>query len=60
MAKPLPKSDDPAQSKRFLELAAELKIEGTPSGFERAFQKVASAKRATPHTPKKRTKRGKS
>jgi len=55
--KPSPKPDDPAQSKRFIELATELGAEGKPEEFDRAFRKVVTAKRASPLMRKKRTKR---
>lgn len=55
MAKPTLKPDDPAQSKRFLKMAAELEADSTPAEFDRAFRKVAAAPR-TPKPPK-RTKR---
>lgn len=55
MPKPLPKPDDPAQSKRFLEMATEFGAEGKPEDFERAFRKVATAPRAAsrPETARK-------
>lgn len=52
--KPATKPDDPAQSKRFLEMASELDAEGSAKTLERALRKVA-AKRTPP--PKKRGKR---
>lgn len=54
MAKPSPKQDDPEQSKRFIEMATELGATGTPEDFERSFQKVATAKRVKPPTPRKK------
>jgi hypothetical protein len=53
MTKPMPKPDDPAQSKRFIDMATELGAEGKPEEFERAFRKVATAKRAVPPKAKK-------
>lgn len=57
MAKPAPKPDNLAQSQRFSELAAELGLDGNLEDFERAFRKVATAKREAPPKPKKREKR---
>jgi hypothetical protein len=39
--KPTPKSDDPAQSKRFIEAARNAKADETREGADRAFRKVA-------------------
>ena len=58
MPKSAPKPDDPAQSKRFIEMAAEVGADGKPEAFERAFRKVASAPREVP-TPKARKTRAK-
>lgn len=49
--------DDPAQHRRFIELATELEAEGSPAQFDRAFRKVAAAKREPRSEPKKRPKR---
>ncbi len=54
MPKPSLKPDDPAQSKRFVEMATELGATGNPADFERAFHKVATAKRVKPPTPRKK------
>jgi hypothetical protein len=54
MAKPRP--DDPAQYKRFVELATELGADASPEEFDRAFRKVATAKREPRPEPKKRPK----
>jgi hypothetical protein len=52
-----PKPDDPAQSKRFIDLAHELEAEGDDKGsFERAFRKVAGAER-TSREPKARRRK---
>ncbi len=51
---PKPKRDDPAQSKRFIEMATEFEAKGKPEDFERAFRKVATAKRTERPAPKKR------
>ena len=58
MPKPSPKPDDPAQSKRFIEMATELGATGKPADFERAFRKVATAPREAPK-PKARKTRAK-
>jgi hypothetical protein len=39
--------DDPEQSKRFIEMAREIKADETEEGADRAFKKVASAPRAS-------------
>jgi len=43
--KPNPKPDDPAQSKRFTDMAREVEADGTKENFARTFNKIASAKR---------------
>ena len=55
---PKPKSDDPAESKRFLETA---KLYGGIAGhdFDKALKKVASAASAPAKKPKARAKKGK-
>jgi hypothetical protein len=53
--KPKPKPDDPDQSKRFIDLAHELKAEGDKDSFERTFRKVASAPK-TSREPKTKRK----
>ena len=40
-----------------IDMATELGAEGKPEDFERAFRKIATAKRAPPAKPKRRTKR---
>jgi hypothetical protein len=53
--KPKPQPDDPAESKRFIDVARELGADETEKGreaFERAFTKVARRKE-TPQSPKK-------
>jgi hypothetical protein len=43
--KPKPQHDDPAESKRFIDMARELGADETEKGreaFERAFKKIAS------------------
>jgi hypothetical protein len=47
--KPKPPPDDPAQSKRFIEMAREVGAEEPSPDFERVFRKVAErSKRPTP------------
>ena len=47
--KPKPQPDDPAQSKRFLDMAREVDAEKPSPNFERVFRKVAGQpKRPTP------------
>jgi hypothetical protein len=48
--KPVPKPDDPAQSKRFIEAAKEVGADTDDKALERAFKKITSskAKRARP------------
>jgi hypothetical protein len=43
--KPTPKSDDPEQSKRFIETAEEVGADGDDGALERAFKKIIPAKR---------------
>jgi hypothetical protein len=43
--KPKPKPDDPAESKRFIELARELECDERPEAFDRAFRKIVPAKK---------------
>jgi hypothetical protein len=40
--KPMPKPDDPAQYKRFLEAAREAEADETKEGADQAFKKVVS------------------
>lgn len=54
MAKPLPKPDDPEQSKRFIEMAQELEADSSPAEFDRAFAKVAAASRKPAAQPKRK------
>jgi hypothetical protein len=42
--KPAPPPDDPAQSKRFIEMAREVEAAETEEEAERAFKKVAKQK----------------
>ncbi len=41
-------SDDPKQSKRFIETAKEIGTDESPEAFERAFGKVVGAKPSAP------------
>jgi len=43
-----PKPDDPAQSKRFHDLAKELEADGTADDLEKAVKTLAPQKRAEP------------
>jgi len=43
--KPAPKSDDPEQSKRFIETAEEVGADTDDAALERAFKKIAPQKR---------------
>ena len=45
MAKPKPKADDKAQSKRFIEKARELEADESGEAFEREFTKIIPPKR---------------
>lgn len=47
--KSVPKQDDPAQVKRFIEMAKALEVDQRPGAFEKALTKVAK-----PAQPKKR------
>lgn len=42
--KPIPKPDNPDQSKRFIDMAREVEAEGSKENFEKAFKKVAKEK----------------
>jgi hypothetical protein len=44
-----PKQDDPAESKRFIEMARELGADESPKVFERTFKKIVPAKHPTPN-----------
>jgi hypothetical protein len=51
--KPKPQPDDPAESKRFIDIARELGADETERGreaFERAFKKIVPRKKTAPHT----------
>jgi hypothetical protein len=48
---PKTKSDDPEQSKRFIDAAREAKADETEEGADRAFKKVARSKEKTKPSP---------
>ena len=48
--KPVPKPDDPEQSKRFIETARKVEADETEEGAERAFKKVTQSKRKSQST----------
>ena len=51
--KPKPPSDDPAESKRFIDMARELGADERPEAFERALEKViGKPRKSKPSTPK--------
>jgi hypothetical protein len=53
--KPKPAPDDPAQSKRFIDTAHEVEADD-PQALERAFKKVASAKKGAASPPSGRAR----
>jgi hypothetical protein len=42
---PKPAPDDPEQSRRFIDAAREAGVDETGAGFEKAFKKIAVAKK---------------
>jgi hypothetical protein len=44
--KPKPPPDDPAQSKRFIDMAREVEADERKDALERAFEKVVPGKRS--------------
>jgi hypothetical protein len=54
--KPSPQPDDPAQSKRFIDMAREVGAESPSPNFERVFRKVAEQSKGIP-TPSARHSR---
>ena len=46
--KPKPQPDDPAQSKRFIDMAREVEAEQPSPNFERVFRKVAEQPKGFP------------
>jgi len=55
--KPKPKPDDPAQSKRFIDMAREVKADEPSPSFERVFRKVAEQPRGASPKPSARHSR---
>jgi hypothetical protein len=57
MKKPKPESslDDPAQSKRFIDMAREVEVDESPEAFELAFKKVVRSKKVITSKPPKKT-----
>lgn len=53
-----PKQDDPAQSKRFIEMAQEHGADGSPAALDRAVKKLATYGRTVPK-PKRKQSTGK-
>lgn len=52
--KPTPKPDDPAQHKRFIDMAREVKVDESKGALDRAFNKViANTKTKTSSAPKR-------
>lgn len=49
------KQDNPAQSKRFLEIAQEVEAENNLGAFDRAFTAVANTPKDSGSQPKRRT-----
>jgi hypothetical protein len=49
--KPKPQPDDPAQSKRFMDMAREVEVEQPSPDFERVFRKVAEQPKGHPPKP---------
>lgn len=55
------KPDDPAQSKRFVDMARKVEADERPEAFERAFNKVSLHKSApSPSLPRSPTRANKS
>jgi len=46
--KPKPSPDDPAQSKRFIDMAREVEAEALSPNFERLFQRIAKQPKGMP------------
>lgn len=46
------KPDDPAQSKRFVDMAREVEAEGSKEDLDRVFRKIAKAKPKEPESHK--------
>jgi hypothetical protein len=56
--KPVPKADDPAQYKRFLEAARKAEADETEDGADSAFRKVVTSPPSRP-SPASKASRGK-
>ena len=56
--KPPHSPDDPAQSKRFIDMAREVEVDERPGAFERAFDKVAKPKPNAPKSDKSAPPKG--
>jgi hypothetical protein len=41
-------ADDPAESRRFIDMAREVEVDETPGAMDRAFEKVIQPKRQSP------------
>jgi hypothetical protein len=52
--KPKPKPDNPAQFKRFIDMAREVEADESPDALDRAFKKVIRPPAAALKTTKKR------
>jgi hypothetical protein len=57
--KPKPPSDDPEESKRFIDMAREVGAERPSPDFERVFRNVAEQPKGSPPEPKPRRAGGK-
>ena len=55
--KPKPLPDDPEQSKRFIDMAREVRAEEPSPNFERVFRKVAEQSKEKPPKPSGRRSR---
>jgi hypothetical protein len=55
--KPKPQSDDPAQSKRFIDMAREVEAENASPNLERVFRKVVEQPKGFPPKPSARRSR---
>ncbi len=50
------KEDDPAESKRFIDMAREVEAAETPEAFERAFEKIIRPIQKMPQKAKRRNR----
>jgi hypothetical protein len=55
--KAIPKPDDPAQSKRFIDMAREVETDDAPEKFDRAFKKVVAPRPSPPRGTSSKTKK---